>query len=363
MVLTYILFRGFVLLEPGSVTIQSILDDTDGKTNFKNLLSNVLDRDGVLYMLEKVWGSYNDWVLNFNYEREPLTYTRIEQFVRSHPIFTGDQWNQTFLKLTPTLDSIGSVYLTEVQTERQLKQTIVPGNTLLAAQWKKRAHYLICALEQSTTLETFRGALLQYGFEYKHILYTNNPYLYRRIYDSYQKYSGTTAKTYIENLSFVYFQTERIFNQLLRGGSSDTDESFFKTLDALPGKCQMSLPAFDIGTSVTILETPAGTGMGTNMNRQSIIPPIPNLIPIPSLRSVDKPVIKVPKLVPGLPDDAVPFTPLDTKAEQKIFRWIMWVVVGLGLMLWVVFIYILYIYTPPVSEMEYQPIVVPAAAS
>jgi len=354
MVFTYVLFRGFVLLEPGSTTIRSILDEPNGKTNFKNLLSLVLDRDGVLYFLENVWSSFVEWVTNFNYEKGPLTYTTIEQFVRDHPIFNGDKWNQTFLKLTPTLDSIGSIYLAEVQTERQLKQTIVPGNTLLAAQWKKRAHYLICALEKSTTLETFRNTLLQYGFEFKHILYTNNPYLYRRIYDAYRKYTGTTAKTYIENICFIYFQMERVFNQFI-SGSSDTDESFFKSLDALPEKCQQQL------SNITVINN--ASGISTTTTTQTVSqeqPAIPNLIPIPSLRSVDKPVIKVPKLVPGLPADAVPFNPLDTKAEQKVFRWIMWVLIGISIMLWVVFIYVIYIQTP--SEMELQPIVVPAPA-
>jgi hypothetical protein len=327
LVTTFMLFQGFFIRDPTKSSVVTILDDADGKTNFINILSRYFDRDGILYFSEQLWDSTVRWVNAFPFLSEPLTYTSLEQYVRTHPMFNGDKWRQTANKVAPNLTYINAAYPTVVQYEPLLKQTVVPENPTLRRQWKKRAHYLQCALARSTTHSTFQTALLEFGFDASaHDFYVKNVYLYRRLFEDYRIYSDERAKTLIENRCFIYFQWERVVNAPT------------SVLDALPERCE------DVQSYVSI-SNPTPTSSSSSSS-SSPSPSIPNMIPVPPLKTLSKPVIKVPKLVPGLPSDAVPWVELNTKKERQLFFGLMWFFIGLGFLLWVVFIYFAFMAAP-----------------
>jgi hypothetical protein len=317
-VTAFIVFQGFFIRDPTKKIVVTMLDDSEGRMNFINILSVYFNRDAVLYFTENLWDSTVRWVNAFPFLTEPMTYTKIEQYVRTHPMFQGDKWEQTATKVASNLTTIDAVYPTVLQYEPLLKKTLVPDNRTIERPWKKRAHYLQCALARSTSHSTFQTALLEYGFDAtKHDLYVKNVYLYRRLFEDNRIYSDERAKTLIENRCFIYYQWERLI------------DAPSAVLDALPDRCENA----PLQRQIPDLSNDVSSGGET-----VTIVQIPNMIPVPPLKTITKPTIQVPTLVPGLPSDAVPWVELDTKKERRLFFGLMWVFLGLGLYLFCLYL-------------------------
>jgi hypothetical protein len=281
-----------------------------------------------------------DWEGTIFYGETPLMYRDIDQYVRNHPMFSSDQWEQTLSKSMDSLSYINFYYNQAIQMERMLAQ-IVPNNSIVGGQWRKRVRYLLCALQNSTTYETFQTALTSLGVKPEYFIYTANPFLYNRLKKIYDTYTGATALTHLENQSFIYFQWEVILGNM----RSDLFGTMTATLDRLSDNCSgaaISIPnVSSVGrTSQTGSATTGGNAAtGRTQLRYATPPEVAAwAITSPPMTIPAKPVVAIPVITPTLPAGAVPFSPLDSTEEQKRFKWVLWILAGLAILLWIVFL-------------------------
>jgi hypothetical protein len=342
----YMIMWGFVGMNDTKTAVYSMFDPTRGQAIFSDLLSGPLTGDAAKYYTEKLWVSTVDWEGTILYGETPLMYRDIDQYVRNHPMFSSDQWEQTLSKSMDSLSYINYYYNQAVAMERNLAQ-IVPNNSIVGGQWRKRVRYLLCALQNSTTYETFQTALTSLGVKPEYFIYTANPFLYNRLKKIYDTYTGATALTHLENQSFIYFQWEVILGNI----KADVFGTMTATLDRLPDNCSgaaISIPNVSLATGASSSAggssaggSSAGSAAGTGRTQLTYATP-PEVaawaITSPPMTIPAKPAVAMPVITPAPPADAVPFTPLDSTEEQKRFKWVLWILAGLAILLWIVFL-------------------------
>jgi hypothetical protein len=341
------ILRGFLAMNAEKTAIYSMFDTARGKEIFLELWTGPLTGAAAKHYVEKLWASTGDWESSFLYGDGPMTYTVIDQYVRNHPMFSGDEWDKTLDVSLDSLSYLNYYYQLAIQMERKLSQ-VVPTNTIVAGQWRQRARYMLCALQKSTTYETFQTALVGLGFLPNYFIYTRNPFLYRRLKTIYDTYQGATALTHIENQLFIYFQWEVLVGEF----ESGTYGTMTATLDKLPSQCagvSLNVPAASatttaattaIAATATATATGAATAATATGRTQKVFATPAELnawaIQSPPVVYPAKSDIQMPLAAPIASIDAAT---VNTEAEQKQFKIVMGIFGLAVILLWVVVVF------------------------
>jgi hypothetical protein len=339
----FILFQGFITTDAAEENIVSVFNATEGRRGFLDLWSYLLDAAGSEYYTNQLWTDFVDWESKFPYETKPMTYLELKQFAKTHRMFNDDNWSQTLAKTTTdTFSTLTYFYNLVVQMERMLNQAI-PSNPLAIEATTKRMRYLVCALDNSTTFETFQMALIGLGFRPQYYLYTANGYYYDRMKALKDQYREPALSIRMQNLAFLYYQWEVI---LATSGTGEISR-MTTVLNGLPANCaglsvapNQPPSAGSSGTSGNSGNSGSATGGATGTG--SVFTGVYSRIPTPPFKKVVVPEILVPKITPAPPKDAVAFTPLDTSGDRTRFFWFSMVFFLIVFILWDILFYMLF---------------------